>query len=131
MYQNETLNHRRSMRQRISDATTMAMLSAFATMTSAFADGSSTATIETGIKAGLKSIYDLVVSIAPALAVVGLVLVAAAIIFGGQKGMEKGKSYAITLVLVLGVILMAPVIINTVTTWFSGANGNTSSLIFG
>lgn len=102
---------------RIMTAITALTMSVAASVCAAFAAPDS---IESGIKSGMSNVYNIIKSVAPAIAVVGIGFVAASILFGGQKGMEKGKNYAIILVIALGVLLAAPLIVSTVVGWFSG-----------
>ena len=91
----------------------------FLLMMPAFAQ-STTTTIETEIKKGTQSIYDLFKAILAPIAVVMVVWNVYKALFLGDKGMESAKKGVLIILCIVAVVYLAPVIVTTVRDWFSG-----------
>ena len=91
----------------------------FLLMMPAFAQ-STTNTIETEIKRGTQSIYDLFKAILAPIAVVMVVWNVYKALFLGDKGMESAKKGVLIILCIVAVVYLAPVIVTTVRDWFSG-----------
>ena len=91
----------------------------FLLMMPAFAH-STTTTIETEIKKGTQSIYDLFKAILAPIAVVMVVWNVYKALFLGDKGMESAKKGVLIILCIVAVVYLAPVIVTTVRDWFSG-----------
>lgn len=84
----------------------------------AFASNTTT-TIETEIKNGTQSIYDLFKAILAPIAVIMVVWNVYKAIFLGDRGMESAKKGVLIVLCVVAVVYLAPVIVTTVSGWFS------------
>lgn len=91
----------------------------FLLMMPAFAQNTTT-TIETEIKKGTQSIYDLFKAILAPIAVVMVVWNVYKALFLGDKGMESAKKGVLIILCIVAVVYLAPVIVTTVRGWFSG-----------
>ena len=91
----------------------------FLLMMPAFAQ-STTTTIETEIKKGTQSIYDLFKAILAPIAVVMVVWNVYKALFLGDKGMESAKKGVLIILCIVAVVYLAPVFVTTVRDWFSG-----------
>ena len=96
-----------------------AAVALFLLMMPAFAQ-STTTTIETEIKKGTQSIYDLFKAILAPIAVVMVVWNVYKALFLGDKGMESAKKGVLIILCIVAVVYLAPVIVTTVRDWFSG-----------
>lgn len=120
MKNNEIRLGRPSLYQRAGVMATAFLGSMMTTMATVFADGTIT-DITSGVQSGMSQIYTLIKGILLPIAAVALALCLLGMLFGGQKGMEKGKQYGIIVVLVIAGIYLAPIIVNTISGWFNGA----------
>lgn len=84
----------------------------------AFASNTTT-TIETEIKNGTQSIYDLFKAILAPIAVIMVVWNVYKALFLGDRGMESAKKGVLIVLCVVAVVYLAPVIVTTVSGWFS------------
>lgn len=89
---------------------------------SAFAAEAGTAAgaIETGIKNGTMQIYKIIQAIIIPIAAV-IFAVNGIKMLGGEREMESAKKTMIICVVAIAVVLLAPVIVNQVGSWFSGS----------
>ena len=119
-----------SLSQRVGVTATTFLGSMIAAMTPVLAADNG---IVSGVKGGMKEIYDVFQGILLPIAVIGLAAGLLGMLFGGQKGMEKGKQYALIIVLVIGGVYLAPLLVNTIAGWFSSDtnNINATKSIFG
>lgn len=84
----------------------------------AFASNTTT-TIETEIKNGTQSIYDLFKAILAPIAVIMVAWNVYKALFLGDRGMESAKKGVLIVLCVVAVVYLAPVIVTTVSGWFS------------
>lgn len=82
------------------------------------ADGTSGA-IEDGVKAGLASVYGIIKAITIPVAAVSLAFCAFQIFTGGERGMEVAKKTALYTVIAVGIVYLAPVVVEQVGSWFA------------
>ena len=82
----------------------------------AFADG--TDSITSGVKTGLKKVYDILTAIVLPIGVVALGVCAVKIIWGNQKSAEEGKAMIVRIVIGLAIIFLAPLLVNEIAGWF-------------
>jgi uncharacterized membrane protein YjjP (DUF1212 family) len=87
--------------------------------------GADTSTaIESGIKGGMSSIYNLIKSIVTPIACVCLAWNVFKALFGGQRGMEEAKKNILTIIIVIALVMLAPVVIEAVAAWFPSQAGS-------
>ena len=84
------------------------------------ASPSTTTTIETEIKKGTQSIYDLFKAILAPIAVVMVVWNVYKALFLGDRGMESAKKGVLIILCIVAIVYLAPVIVTTVRDWFVG-----------
>ena len=99
---------------------------AFAFACNMFAAG----TLESKIGKGLGDTYKLLISISIPIAIIAAVACGLLILFGGQKGIENAKKFGLGILVALAIVLLAPVVITTVSKWFAG-NENTTGAFDG
>ena len=91
-----------------------------------FAGGNGTSStitdISSGIQSGVSEAYNLIKAIVLPIAALCLAWCAIKAIFGGQRGMEEAKKFALIIVCAVAVVLLAPLIIQTVAGWFGGSS---------
>lgn len=87
----------------------------------AFADS-----IESKIAGGMQDVYKVIIAICVPIAVIAFAFAGFQAFAGGEKGMEKAKKTALYTIIALGVILLAPIIINQVAGWFESDTGDAS-----
>ena len=49
-------------------------------------------------------------------------------LFGGQKGMEEAKKYALIIIVVVAIVYLAPIIIEQVGGWFANSSKDLTNL---
>lgn len=96
----------------------MAMTIFLALSCTVFAAGESD-TIAAGIAGGMDSLYKVLRMVAIPIAVVTAGFAAFQIFTGGEKGMEKAKKLLLYAAIGIGIVLLAPIIVKTVASWFS------------
>lgn len=127
MKNNELRLGQPSLSQRIGVTATAFLTSMMAVATPVLADDG----IVEGVQSGLAYVYEVFKGILLPIAVVGLAACLLGMLFGGQKGMEKGKQYAFIIVLVIAGVYLAPTIVNTVAGWFDGKATGGYKEVFG
>lgn len=75
--------------------------------------------IQQGVNMGLKQIYLIITAVCVPIAVVVVAFAAIKIFTGGEKGMQQAKTIFISVGVALGVIYLAPIVIQQVAGWFS------------
>lgn len=81
--------------------------------------------MEQGVTKGMYQLYQTFQKIMLPIAVIGLVICLLSMLFGGQKGMEKGKQYILVIVLVVAGVYLAPLIVETISGWFKNVGEGT------
>lgn len=89
----------------------------------AFAD-SGGGDIASGISKGAQSLWDILTSIVAPIAVVFLGWAGVKTLFFGERGMDSAKSTVITIIIVLALVLLAPIVIKQIASWFPKASWN-------
>lgn len=98
----------------------------------AFATGSVGAEqqIVNGVSSGMYKLYSLFQALLAPIAVVLVVWNVFKALFFGEKGMEGAKKGIIIILAIVAVVYLAPLIVSTVSGWFSGASGSTTNQVF-
>lgn len=86
-------------------------------LTCVFADGVDS--ISSAISSGMGQLYSVIKIIAIPVGAVALGFSAFQIFTGGEKGMEKAKKTILYTAIGIGIALLAPLLISTVSGWFS------------
>jgi type IV secretory pathway VirB2 component (pilin) len=85
-------------------------------------------TIATNVKTGLGSVYTVITAIVVPIAVIALAFCAFQFFMGGERGVEKAKKTLLYLVIGVALVYLAPVLVSSVASWFSGVgNANVFS----
>ena len=127
-----TLETRRNGAQRAMIVLAFAMMLIAALGVVSFAGGPGIAsTIEGGVKNGMEELYDIMTAVVIPVGAVVLAWCGFQALFGGQRGMETAKKTALTVVVVLAVVWLAPMIINQVSGWFSNGGAGNKGSVFG
>lgn len=82
--------------------------------------------IESRIAGGMQDVYKVIIAVCVPIAVIAFAFAGFQAFAGGEKGMEKAKKTALYTIIALGIILLAPIIINQVAGWFESGTGDTS-----
>ncbi len=72
-----------------------------------------------GVNGGMQQAYNLVKALVIPIGVLVFAVQAFMMFFGGQRGMETAKKGMLVVVLVVGLVCIAPLILTTVFSWFS------------
>ena len=96
----------------------VAVMATAAILMVASAAGTST-TITTGVKSGAKQLFNLMEAVVVPVAAVCFAWNAFKVLFGGERGMEQAKKNILIIVLVLGLVFLAPPVVNEVGGWFN------------
>lgn len=75
--------------------------------------------IQTGVKSGAKQIYTILTAIVVPIAAVALAFCGFQLLFGGEREIDSAKKRILVIVIVVALVLLAPVVINQVGSWFS------------
>jgi len=89
--------------------------------------GSAITSIQTGVKSGMKEVYNVITAITIPIAAVAFAVQAFIMLFGGQKGMESAKKNMLIIVVVIAIVWLSPAIIEQVNSWF---NTNSTGSVF-
>ena len=84
--------------------------------------------IQQGVSNGADSLYSVMKAIILPIAALALAWCGFKAIFGGQKGMEEAKKYALIIVVVIAVVYLAPLIVSQVGGWFSNSSKDLTNL---
>ncbi len=103
----------------------MVMTVILALSCTAFAAGSSD-TIADGIADGMDSLYKQLRMVAIPIAGVSVGFAGFQFFFGGEKGMEKAKKSILYGAIGVAIVLLAPIIMKTVASWFSSVESGIS-----
>ena len=95
------------------------------------ASGAAASGIESGVKQGLGQIYRILTSIVVPVAVVCLAFAAYQVFTGGERGMESAKKIILYTVIGVGIVYLAPLIIQEVGGWFSTTSESSRADVFG
>ena len=94
----------------------------------AFADNEAAESIQAGVASGADSLYKVMKAVILPIAALALAWCGFKAIFGGQKGMEEAKKYALIIVVVIAVVYLAPLIVSQVGGWFSNSSKDLTNL---
>lgn len=75
--------------------------------------------IDGGIKNGMLELFRILKAVIVPVAAVTLAFAGFQILAGGEKGMETGKKLIISVAIAVGIVYLAPTIVNTISTWFT------------
>lgn len=75
--------------------------------------------ITTSITGGVGNLYGIIKSIVLPIAALVFAFNAFKALFGGEKGMESAKRNMLIIVVIIALVLLAPMIIQTVSGWFT------------
>lgn len=107
----------------------MVLLMAMMMTLVAFAAGNEAAeSIQAGVASGADSLYKVMKAVILPIAALALAWCGFKAIFGGQKGMEEAKKYALIIVVVIAVVYLAPLIVSQVGGWFSNSSKDLTNL---
>lgn len=84
--------------------------------------------IQQGVSNGADSLYSVMKAIILPIAALALAWCGFKAIFGGQKGMEEAKKYALIIVVVIAVVFLAPVVVQEVGGWFASSSSSLKNL---
>ncbi len=90
---------------------------AILTMSTVCASDASNA-IQRGVKDGAKQVYDIMTAVIIPIGAIAFAWCGFSALFGGERGMEIAKKRILTVVIVLGLVYLAPVAIEQVGGWF-------------
>ena len=83
----------------------------------------SSGAIQDGINNGAEQLWNILKSIVAPIAVVFLGWAGVKTLFFGERGMDGAKSTVITIIIVLALVLLAPLVITQIKSWFESASG--------
>lgn len=95
--------------------------SAIASAMPVYATTGAVGTATQEIKSGLGQIYNMITSIVLPIAAVALAVCGVKMLWGNQRSAEEAKGAAIKIVIALAIVYLAPVLIETVGSWFSSS----------
>lgn len=99
------------------------------TTTVAYADGDDLSqTITTPLKSGLGQVYKLLTAIILPIAVIVIAICAIQMIWGSTRSGEVARSTLIRVVIALAIIYLAPLLVRTISGWFSSYANNTQGI---
>lgn len=98
--------------------TALCLTAIFTTMAFAAGDMGEFKTVGEKISNGMANIFNLIRAVALPVGIVSLVACGIAYFFGGEKGMEAGKKWAMRIAVGLAIVGLAPVLINAVYSVF-------------
>lgn len=119
----------RQRRNRVVALTLMTALMVTMMVVPAFATGAEQQIVD-GVSDGMYKLYSLFQALLAPIAVVLVVWNVFKALFFGERGMEGAKKSIIIILGIVAVVYLAPLIVSTVSGWFSGASGNTTNQVF-
>lgn len=78
--------------------------------------------IASGINNGAQQLWKILIAIVAPIATVFFAWAAFKAVFGGERGMEAAKATIITIVIVIALVLLAPLAVKQITTWFESSS---------
>ena len=84
--------------------------------------------IQSGISSGANSAYGVMKAVILPIAALALAWCGFKALFGGQKGMEEAKKYALIIIVVVAIVYLAPIIIEQVGGWFANSSKDLTNL---